>query len=541
MKNFKRVMAFIVSAAVSAGAVMSRPYNSYTAYARTVDEIQQEREANSQKIADLEEKLAVLQQNKADEQKYQEMLTQQIIAINDNIALLTDEIQQLSDNISSAQEKIVQLDSDIEAQQKAIDDKIETFKKRLCEMYVSSNDNFASVLVGNVSFYDIVSRVEMLNRAADYDQQLIDDILSEISGMEEMKDSLAQQKSELEESIRQQEESMAEKNAEMQMLGEKMESSNQQMAALTHEELLLSGSRDELAAENERLDKESQDAHERNALAAQRLYEEEMRKKGRTVTAVTTQTTTAVPLVPDTTAVPTEAPTVYTTVKETTARATTVRETTAKPTTVKQTTAKPVVTTYTTKAETTAPPTQPPTTQPPTTQPPTTAPVPVTTEAPTTAAPVVTEPVIDDQSDWTWPVPGFKRITSPFGYRAEFNEFHKGIDISDSGIYGQPVVAARSGIVDIAAGGCTHDYPKTNGVATCSCNGYFGNYVQISHDSSTYSRYGHMREIVVKAGQYVNKGDIIGYVGCTGWSTGTHLHFDVNVNGQWVNPTDYVK
>ncbi|MBP3268699.1 MAG: M23 family metallopeptidase, partial [Ruminococcus sp.] len=185
--------------------------------------------------------------------------------------------------------------------------------------------------------------------------------------------------------------------------------------------------------------------------------------------------------------------------------------------------------------EPTVRPTQAPTTQPTTT---TTA---AATAPPTTAAPVVTAPPVDDSSDWTWPVPGFTNITSSFGYRAEFNEFHKGIDISSDGIYGQPVVAARSGIVDIAAGGCTHDYPKTNGVKTCSCNGYFGNYVQISHDSSTYSRYGHMREIVVRSGQYVNKGDVIGYVGCTGWSTGTHLHFDVNVNGQWVDPLNYVK
>ena len=64
-------MAFIVSAAVSAGAVMSRPNYINTAFARTIDEIQQEREANTQKIADLEQKLGTLAQNKADEQKYQ--------------------------------------------------------------------------------------------------------------------------------------------------------------------------------------------------------------------------------------------------------------------------------------------------------------------------------------------------------------------------------------------------------------------------------------------------------------------------------------
>lgn len=522
-------MAFIVSAAVSAGAVMSRPNYINNAFARTIDEIQQEREANTQKIADLEQKLGTLAQNKADEQKYQEMLSQQMAAISENIALLTAEIEQLSENISSAQEKIAQTDVQINEQQKAIDEKIGAFKKRLCDMYVSSTDNFASVLVGTSSFYDMISRVEMLNRAADYDQKLIDDILDEIDSMEALKNELAQQKVQLEESVRQQEESAAEKNAEIQMLGEKMESSQQMMAALTHEELLISGSRAELAAENEKLDKESQEAHERNAQEAQRRYEEEMRKKGRTVTAVTTQPTTAVQYVPETT-VSSE------TVRITETKATTVKAATRQ-VTVRKTSAatKPAVVTTVTEAATLAP------TAPPTTQPPATTPPPETTAAPATAAPQVTQQIVDDSSELTWPVPRFKNITSPFGYRAEFAEFHKGIDISSSGIYGQPVVAARSGIVDIAASGCTHDYPKGNGVPNCGCNGDFGNYVQISHDSSTYSRYGHMREIVVSAGQYVNKGDVIGYVGCTGHSTGTHLHFDVNVNGQWVDPQKLVK
>ncbi len=277
-------MAFVISAAVTAGTVMSRPYN--TVSARTVEEIQQEREANSQKIADLEVKLSSLEQSKASEQQYQNMLSQQLEAISENIALLTAEIQQLSDNISSAQDKIAQIDVQIEQQEKDIAAKVETFKMRLSEMYVSSTDNFATVLIGSSSFYDMISRVEMLNRVAEHDQQLIDDILGEINSMEQLKSDLAQQKAQLQESIRMQEESAAEKNAEVQMLGEKIASSQQQIASLDREELMLSINRDELAAENKRLDAESEDAHRKNALEAQRLYEEEMRRKGRTVTSV---------------------------------------------------------------------------------------------------------------------------------------------------------------------------------------------------------------------------------------------------------------
>ena len=52
--------------------------------------------------------------------------------------------------------------------------------------------------------------------------------------------------------------------------------------------------------------------------------------------------------------------------------------------------------------------------------------------------------------------------------------------------------------------------------------------------------YGHMTNYIVSSGQYVNRGDVIGYVGTTGWSTGNHLHFTIYYNGSTVNPLDYV-
>ena len=516
MMNFKKVLAFILSSVLSMGSAAYFPY--YAANARTVEDIEQEKAANSQMIADLEAKLTVLAQSEADEKKYQETLNQQLKVISDNIALLTGEIEQLTNDIASAKDSIAKLDDSIAQQQDAIDEKVETFKKRLCEMYVSGNENFATVLMGTSSFYDIISRVEMLNRIADYDQKLIDDILSEISSMEDMKNELSRQKSELEENIVRQQESVEEKNSEIEMLNEKLSGSKQQMETLVHESFLLSADKDELEAENQRLEKESQEVHERNAREAQRLYEEELRKLALQTTVVPAETTTLKFVYIETTAA-TAAP-IQTTEKSTAAE-----------------TAKPTATTYVTAASQTEAQTEPPTTTtlPQTTQPPaTTAPPP-----PTTEAPAVTQAPAINSAGWTWPVPGHTSISSPFGYRAEFDEFHKGIDISDSGIYGVPVVAARSGIVDFARDGCTHDYPKVNGVATCTCNGYFGNYVQISHDASTYSRYGHMKQICVSEGQYVHAGDVIGYVGCTGWSTGNHLHFDVNVNGQWTDPMTF--
>jgi len=73
---------------------------------------------------------------------------------------------------------------------------------------------------------------------------------------------------------------------------------------------------------------------------------------------------------------------------------------------------------------------------------------------------------ITDGATFAWPVPGHTNITSTYGYR--WGTLHKGIDISDGGIEGQPVVASRSGTVTRADNACPHNYPKNS---SCGCGG----------------------------------------------------------------------
>ena len=95
--------------------------------------------------------------------------------------------------------------------------------------------------------------------------------------------------------------------------------------------------------------------------------------------------------------------------------------------------------------------------------------------------------------------------------------------------------------VDLAAGAGTPIYAVKSGTVTTATysrvNGY---YVSISHNDGFGSLYAHMTNYVVSVGDYVNQGDIIGYVGSTGWSTGAHLHFEVFYGGANVNPMDYI-
>jgi len=123
------------------------------------------------------------------------------------------------------------------------------------------------------------------------------------------------------------------------------------------------------------------------------------------------------------------------------------------------------------------------------------------------------------ESGMTMPANG--PITSYFGNRyhpiLHFTRFHAGVDIGAS--WGSPIVAAGDGQV-VGAGWA----------------GGYGREVQIAHGGGLVSLYGHMSEIVASPGSFVRRGQLIGYVGSSGLSTGPHLHFEVRQSGQPVNP-----
>ncbi len=123
-----------------------------------------------------------------------------------------------------------------------------------------------------------------------------------------------------------------------------------------------------------------------------------------------------------------------------------------------------------------------------------------------------------------WPVEG--QITASFGERIDpFNgegAFHSGVDIS-AGV-GSPVIAPADGAVTFA------DFL-----------GGYGRAIMIDHGHGITTRYGHLSSFAVAAGQYIHRGDTIGYVGSSGRSTGPHLHYEVRINDAPVNPYKYLR
>lgn len=140
--------------------------------------------------------------------------------------------------------------------------------------------------------------------------------------------------------------------------------------------------------------------------------------------------------------------------------------------------------------------------------------------------------------DLLWPLEDyFGYISCPFGYDADMDRMHKGIDVGDAGIKGTSVYAAQSGTVTTVVEGCGHNYGKG---WSCGCGGGYGNYIVIDHGGGLATLYAHCGSISVYEGQEVGRGDAIGTVGSTGWSLGFHLHFEVREYGTPVDPFNYV-
>lgn len=140
--------------------------------------------------------------------------------------------------------------------------------------------------------------------------------------------------------------------------------------------------------------------------------------------------------------------------------------------------------------------------------------------------------IVPSGSGFAWPTPGFvSRSSEWFEDREVYN--HGGIDIAGAGIMGTPVVAAADGTVVATNSSCTHNWGKSN---SCGCGGGYGNYVMISHAGGKMTVYGHLTSLTVSSGQSVSRGQVIGYVGSTGNSTGPHLHYECRLNGVRYNP-----
>lgn len=131
-----------------------------------------------------------------------------------------------------------------------------------------------------------------------------------------------------------------------------------------------------------------------------------------------------------------------------------------------------------------------------------------------------------DGGMFTWPAPSYTRISDEYGMRMhptlKVEKFHNGLDMAAPG--GSPILAAYDGTVVAAA------YSSS-----------MGNYIMLYHGDNLYTIYMHASKLYVSNGAEIKKGQKIAAVGTTGRSTGNHLHFGVRLNGNYINPWNYLK
>lgn len=426
MNHIKRGIIAVTAVAVALSTVtFSGPM--HIAADSTQEELEDKLDKISEQMEELEAAIEAAEGDIDREREKQEKIDEQITATEEYIRTLTDligdyndQISELEDEISLKEDDITATEQLIAAQELEIADNISIYEGQLRAMYVSGgNDSLASVLLGSSDFFDMLMRMELIKRVADYNNGVIDNLHEILQSYEDNKLELENLISDLELDISEVEQKRtdvellkADWDSQLANLNDLYEQSETQIELLRQQQQSYEDNKDELDEEAEEIEEE-----------IQRIIREASR-----------------------------------------------------------------------------------------------------------------EEYIGDLEPGTflWPLPGYYQITS--GYGSRWGTTHRGIDISGSGVRGAEITAANSGVVITVNNSCTHDYGKKS---SCGCGGGFGNYCIIDHGGGYATLYGHAEEIIVEEGQHVTTGDVIGYVGSTGYSTGPHLHFEVRVDGERKDPESF--
>lgn len=353
---------------------------------------------------------------------------------NEKMRIQEEQIENIEEQIKLYEEEIASLSAQIDEKNAEIENDVEKFRQRLRALYIAGNDSYASVLAGATDFYDILARIELVQRVSKHDNDMIEDINFKIA-------SLNTDKADYEEKIT----ALESKKAQEEVLYEELrETYNNHAETKAAQEAMIADYKeraDEIQAEQEQVEKELQaeirrlqeEAERKRKEEEERKRKEEERKRQEAVANGTTY-------VPDT----------------------------------------------------------------------------------TTSVPGYSE------TGFIWPVPTVRNMSDGYGNRwiveEQRSNFHKGIDITKPGCGGEAVVASAAGTV-IQAG------DNKNGYGKC---------VIIDHGNSIATLYAHNSSVAVSVGDEVKQGQVIAYIGHTGYAYGDHSHFEVRVNGQHTNPLDYV-
>ena len=423
-----KITAACISAALCAGFLFTGSV-VITPLADTQSDLEAKQAELAQKRKDVEALLAQYEGDADETEKYLE-------EYDNKMHLQEEQIANIEEQIQNCQEEIDSINAEIEERQAEIDEGVELFRQRLRAIYIAGNDSYASVLTGATDFYDVLARMELMQRVSQHDNDMIEDLNSKIAVLNAEKEEAAEKESKL-----------AEKKAEEETLYNELRETyeNHAETKAMQEKMIADYSQrfDEIVADQAKVEQELQEEIRRKQEEAERKRKEEEERKRKEEEERKKQAEAN-----------------------------------------GETYVEQDVSSFTSYSDT----------------------------------------------GFIWPVPTVRSVSGTDGYGERYiqeegrYDFHKGIDITKPGCYGEPIVASAAGEVIIAGD---------------TGNGY-GYHVVIDHGNSISTLYGHCSSLAVKVGDIVEQGQVIGYIGSTGYAYGNHCHFEVRINGQHTDPNNYV-
>lgn len=498
IKNKLKITACLTAVLIAANAIGFSMHLEKADAEPTVNELEQQKAENDQKIAELKEQIEQAKKDYealvSDENKkmeYQEKLSEKILVQNQNISYVVEEMNQIDADIQDTISNIEVIETNIKTQNVLIESNMEQYKQRLRASYMSGDDTLSSVLAGSTSFFDILSKLEIVSKVAEHDHNLIDKLQKQLLELKKLNEELLAKQQELSENLEEATEKKNELDAKLDELNADYEETQNELNSLNSEKIEVQENIEESNEIIELKQKEQEKIDADIAAIREKIRQESIAESKR----------------------------VSESIAQSIAESQRAEEEAKKNTT--KAPAAPAVTEAPSNPA-------PPSTQPPSNN----------DTVPSTPSVETTEPAAppaDNSSLMYWPVPGFTRLSSDFWDGRN----HGAIDIQGHAgpngyisISGAKVYACDSGYVAASVSTCTHQW--------CRCGGGYGNYVALSHSDGVYDTYyAHLQAVFVSTGQYVKKGQLIGLAGTTGQSSGPHLHFEVRKNGVKTNPMDY--
>ena len=492
-----RAMSTILAAVLLMAGMSTAnlPIRDMSVSAKTLAELQDERQANEAKIAEKQKKLDSLQSNMNENEQYQKTLKEKIALQQENLDIVSEELKRIGTSISETEDAIAQAEDDITVMEADIAIGLDEFKMRLRAMYVQGNDSLASALVGATDFYDLLSKYELMSRVANHDNDLVNTLKDKLETCNEKKAQLEKQQESLSNQQSDQQAKKDEFSTALMDLQDTYSETSDAQEQMEREKESLNADVSTLEKQNAELDAEEAEIKAAIAKAAeeQKRKEEEARKQKEAAEAAAAAQRQQ------------EAQQQQQQQQQNNSSSNSNSNSNSSGNSNSNSNSSNNNSSSDNNNSNTTP----------------------STDNNNSSGG-------NSSAGFTWPCPGFYTISS--GYESRWGTFHGALDIA-GGNDGAAVVASRGGTVVVAVSGCPHNYGKSS---SCGCGGGYGNYVVIQHDGTYSTLYGHMASLTVSVGDTVSQGQTIGYVGSTGFSTGAHLHFEVRVNGSKVNPADYL-